>query len=277
MEHCEVRQGETLVGISLKYGVSVAALRRLNKLYGNEVYSGQILNLKSSSRSGKSIGTVQQQAFVQPPPPPTMEAITINPPIDKNELSNGIAYEKSNEISNTPTSGHLCEVRSRSSSKPMISITTPTILTPPTTNLIHKTISIISKSNTNNDGGEDGDITSEEEGGHHSKDKDPPHTPECMSSPILLNEGNILCIDYATKLPIYLPPRLQIENWILLHSVLNDGADLNSFFRKIKGRKYTVLIVETIKGEVFGGFNSVGAFLQTSVSLCTYMLTYSTC
>ena len=42
----------------------------------------------------------------------------------------------------------------------------------------------------------------------------------------------------------------------MLYSVLNDGADLNSFYARVQGCKYTVLIVETINGEIFGGFNS---------------------
>ena len=47
MYQCEVQRGETLISISVREKVSIAVLRRLNGLYGNEIYGGQILNLKA--------------------------------------------------------------------------------------------------------------------------------------------------------------------------------------------------------------------------------------
>ena len=50
MQQCEVFSGETLVSISIREKVSVNALRRLNKLYGNEIFPGQILTLRVSPK-----------------------------------------------------------------------------------------------------------------------------------------------------------------------------------------------------------------------------------
>ena len=47
MEQIEVKPNDTLVGISVRENVPVATLRRLNKLYGNEVYPGMLLKLRS--------------------------------------------------------------------------------------------------------------------------------------------------------------------------------------------------------------------------------------
>ena len=51
MQHCEVRAGETLTSISIREKVSVPALRRINKLYGNEIFPGQILSLQISTNN----------------------------------------------------------------------------------------------------------------------------------------------------------------------------------------------------------------------------------
>jgi hypothetical protein len=92
--------------------------------------------------------------------------------------------------------------------------------------------------------------------------------------PVLLGEGKVLRMDFAVKLRRLLPPRLQIENWRLLYSVLNDGADLNSFFARVVGCKYTILIVETINGEIFGGFNA--AEWSISPNFCKYHASVTT-
>jgi len=77
------------------------------------------------------------------------------------------------------------------------------------------------------------------------------------SGPQLIGLGKILTLDYARQLRNYLPRMLQIENISLLYSMLNDGSDLTSFYRKTKGSQYSILIVETTKGGLFGGFTSV--------------------
>lgn len=77
------------------------------------------------------------------------------------------------------------------------------------------------------------------------------------SGPQLIGLGKILTLEYARQLRHFLPRMLQIENMSLLYSMLNDGSDMTSFYRNIKGSQYSILIIETTKGGVFGGFTSV--------------------
>lgn len=70
----------------------------------------------------------------------------------------------------------------------------------------------------------------------------------------LHGNGCIITQSHAQALAAYLPPILQSNKWTLLYSVLNNGADLFSFYKLTKGAGTTVLVIETMEGDVFGGF-----------------------
>lgn len=55
------------------------------------------------------------------------------------------------------------------------------------------------------------------------------------SSPIVLTESKILSISQITKLVKYLPIVIQQHSWVLLYSVLRDGADFTTFFSRTRG------------------------------------------
>lgn len=83
------------------------------------------------------------------------------------------------------------------------------------------------------------------------------HHHESLPDPLLLgpkSDSFLLTVKQATHIRKQLPPTLHIENFVLLYSMANDGADFATFFRKVKGVTYTLLYVKSTSGEVFGGF-----------------------
>jgi len=64
----------------------------------------------------------------------------------------------------------------------------------------------------------------------------------------------LLTIAQMSTLNTSLPMSLQFSKWHLLYSIADHGADIVSFYKFTKGEAHTVLVVETDKGEVFGGF-----------------------
>jgi LysM repeat protein len=54
----------------------------------------------------------------------------------------------------------------------------------------------------------------------------------------------------------HLPLSLQNDSWKLLYSILLYGDDLSSFFQCAADSKYTLLVVKTRDGQIFGGFGT---------------------
>eukprot|EP01041_Mallomonas_annulata_P003574 gene3574-7106_t len=76
-------------------------------------------------------------------------------------------------------------------------------------------------------------------------------TPPVMESG---KKSRIVHPQIAAQLVLKLPQILQYDTWLLLYSVLDNGADLTSFFAKTDCHQYSLIIVETDNGDVFGGF-----------------------
>jgi hypothetical protein len=72
----------------------------------------------------------------------------------------------------------------------------------------------------------------------------------------LTGKTKIFNLLYANQLRRKLPKRLQMENLVMLHSILYNGSDLSSFYRNTMKVDYTIIIIQTVKGEILGGFNS---------------------
>lgn len=75
----------------------------------------------------------------------------------------------------------------------------------------------------------------------------------------------------ALMLRLYLPEVMQIQAYKLVYSLYNHGTDLATFYKGGKGHDYTLLLVETLDGSVFGGFCSrewkpVGSYFGTGES-----------
>lgn len=237
MQQCEIQPGETLVSISIREKVSVVALRRLNKLYGNEIFPGQILSLRPIPIASESSSASDVAATV---PSIFLEKTDNHPP----------AIDVSNSVKGPTLVGNILDAKSAiatsaseklSAIRSMISTRRIQIEEPDTfvrvRSMSDASVASLSISYTEKKA---------------LYDKDELEKP----LPTLIGNSSILTPEYAKKLRRFLPSMQQIENWRLLYSVLKDGADLNSFYRKTKKNKYTVIIVQTFNGEIFGGFSS---------------------
>ena len=85
-------------------------------------------------------------------------------------------------------------------------------------------------------------------------DPPPPAPKATLPDPVLLGKSPQLTVAHALLLRQFLPPTLQIENFVCLYSLRSDGADFNTFYAKVRGIAYTLMYVQTVANEVFGGF-----------------------
>lgn len=256
MQQCEIQPGETLVSISIREKVSVVALRRLNKLYGNEIFPGQILSLRPipAQRIASESCSAVDLFFDAKRGTSDIKSCDVATTVPSVHLaktdSHSPALDVSNSVKGPTLVGNILDAKSAiaTSASEKLSAIRSLIST--------RRIQIEEPDNFNRERStSDASVASLSISYTEKKalyDKDELEKP----LPTLLGNSSILTPEYAKKLRRFLPSMQQIENWRLLYSVLKDGADLNSFFRKTKNNKYTVIIVETINGELFGGFSS---------------------
>ena len=256
MQQCEIQPGETLVSISIREKVSVVALRRLNKLYGNEIFPGQILSLRPipAQRIASESCSAVDLFFDAKRGTSDIKSCDVATTVPSVHLaktdSHPPAVDVSNSVKGPTLVGNILDAKSAiaTSASEKLSAIRSLIST--------RRIQIEEPDNFNRERStSDASVASLSISYTEKKalyDKDELEKP----LPTLLGNSSILTPEYAKKLRRFLPSMQQIENWRLLYSVLKDGADLNSFFRKTKNNKYTVIIVETINGELFGGFSS---------------------
>jgi len=72
-----------------------------------------------------------------------------------------------------------------------------------------------------------------------------PHTTE---KSLILNPGMMHVLTY------HLPSVIRMHDWSLLFSLNRDGYSHISFFDKLEGAEYTILVIKDTKGHVFGAF-----------------------
>lgn len=268
MQQCEVQPGETLVSISIREKVSVVVLRRLNKLYGNEIYAGQILSLRpihSGHVAHKSCDEDSNTDVAERVPYHNLDGTKESVDSGTSDSKDGKApvVESSGQVKSATLVENILDVRSSiaSSASDKLSVIRSLMSSKkiPIDNSEtpgrERTLSVASVASLS--------LSYPEKRALNNHDE--------LESilPTLLGNRSILTVEQAKKLRQFLPSMQQIETWRLLYSVLNDGADLDSFFRKTKSHKYTLTIVKTMKGEMFGGFNSME--WVTSPNFCKFL------
>jgi hypothetical protein len=70
------------------------------------------------------------------------------------------------------------------------------------------------------------------------------------------SKSHSLTPDLMSKLQGYLPPSKRGESFWLLYSLVRDGASIDTLLRNVEDSLHTLLVVETMDGEVFGAFTS---------------------
>ncbi|KAF0979616.1 hypothetical protein FDP41_001284 [Naegleria fowleri] len=75
-------------------------------------------------------------------------------------------------------------------------------------------------------------------------------TPEIIGAtkPVILKESQL------RELSLSLPVRFRNKNFLLLYSTQEHGISLQTMYRKIEQREPVILVVQTMKGEIFGAF-----------------------
>ena len=66
------------------------------------------------------------------------------------------------------------------------------------------------------------------------------------------------------KIEAFLPMRLRGYDWTMLYSLAQHGSSLQTLMRKTRGQRSTLVVVETCKGEIFGGFATTAWTSSTS-------------
>jgi hypothetical protein len=88
----------------------------------------------------------------------------------------------------------------------------------------------------------------------------------------LVFKSLILTQPYATALMAHLPESLRMQNFKLAYSMVNDGSDVSSFYKKARPHKNSTLLIQTTDGAVLGCFTATAwheesAYYGTGVSL----------
>ena len=74
-------------------------------------------------------------------------------------------------------------------------------------------------------------------------------------NPKIIGDNTILTHDYLKQLIERIPHSLRANDWILLYSMLGNGTELNTFYRRTISHQNTILFIQTLDGDIFGGFN----------------------
>ena len=217
-DEVEVHEGETLYSISMREGVSVTAIQKLNNIAGNHVKAGTVLFLrKKSSVQVLTSGVGKLSAGVEKLSTSGVDALS---GMFKRLVSSDPNEEEGNSTA-FPSLSPNAEERPRASSVP----------------------SLPAKYYSMDDRPRAGTVFTAVE--------------EASSEPGIIGRGKILTTERAKQLKKIVPPSQQSEDFKLLFSLVDDGNDINTFYALAADYKYTLLLVETMDGDIFGGFNSV--------------------
>lgn len=91
-----------------------------------------------------------------------------------------------------------------------------------------------------------------------------PTKPNKLNVNLGANMSDVLSNQHINCLVTHLPAILKYCTWNILYSVLLHGADFNTFYSRTAGCKYTLLVVKSMDGQVFGGFAAEPWKLQKS-------------
>ena len=227
-----VRGDDTLEKISDKTGITVHALRKINKILDNyTVHEGQVLSLQvphvttlsppssSSSSSTSMIGSTGRDGFVN-----TIHSV-FSAPFKNNKTKQNIKYPESSSM-NSIAATRRCQSDD---------------------NLVAKVNSV-------------GTSSSSSSTSHSEKIRDP--LIAAYESNYELSEVHIennfssqmLNSKKLTLLNAYLPVLHQCESWTLLYSLYEHGADFGTFYNRVEGYQKTIIVVQTDSNEIFGGY-----------------------
>jgi LysM repeat protein len=259
-----VAAGDTLVSISVRCGVSVSVLKRINRLSGDrDIYEGKVLKLTSSSpfkertsfteaSSDSSVGETLRNGG------------SVGGSIKASDRGgSGDRFRPQNNVTESPGE------REGRGKEPLFSwdnvfasliTSAPVVALSATAQSISSSLSSSSSSSSSarstatSPGGVDGSgVTSPA-----VDDTAVPSLPMPPAPRLILVPGvaHLLTPHMSKQLAPFLPIQLQFDQWTLLYNLQAHGCALSTFYQRTRRRKNTLIIVETSDGEIFGALNT---------------------
>lgn len=224
-----VEEHDTLQGISIKTGVKVTALRRINMIYGNDVFTGQRLKLYASP---SKVTTEEPLEVLSEPGHSVVEIIS-------GEMTAGRDADSSSSRRTSAASTDESVLSLGGMMASLFGFGAGSAAEPTTREI------------STAEGG--AALADDILRGADTKQFEEDDNQEI---PVLEGKSNILSKKMAVLIMVYLPIVHQEEPWTLLYSLYDHGTDFSTFYSNVSYYQKTIIVVETEYGEVFGGFAS---------------------
>ena len=236
-EEYVVQCNDTLRSISIREGISIGLLKRLNKLSSDTVYPGQVLKVSARERNSTH----------------SFQWILAN-------ARDSQSFKEWTELSNSSQSTLPNSVVNGGNTS-FFSVSPISIIGSKSMEL-YKTIFGSYNADTADS---NHNITiqasiREVETSIGSNFKVHQHDTSLIGHTDIINKSII------KQLNSRLPTCDQLASWSLLYSVLQHGTDISTFYRNTRKQKRTILFIKTIDGDIFGGFNS--DYWKSSSTFC---------
>lgn len=240
-QYYQVENDESLISIAIKFNINQSKLKSLNKsilVGGDKVFVGAILKLFETpsvkQTSSSSSVTVKSKTTASAP----------------SNVIESVSMELKKDVTDSITSLGLNFSSIFSLSSASSAASTSTVLQNSHTQDVYT-----HGNGDNSDDNDDDDML----------DAAPREIWEYENGPFLLVDNirddsgiriNIFKQVHINQLKAHLPNVLQIDNLKLLYSFMQNGCDLLTFYNNVRDSKYSILVIETVDGEMLGGFTS---------------------
>jgi LysM repeat protein len=88
-------------------------------------------------------------------------------------------------------------------------------------------------------------------------------------TPQIIGDAKILTADLVKQIQPELPESMRLNDWVILYSMLDNGTDLTTFYRLVGRHACTILFVQTLQGDVFGGYTQ--SRWQVALHYCEFL------
>eukprot|EP00602_Paraphysomonas_sp_CaronLab_P004726 CAMPEP_0185020762 /NCGR_PEP_ID=MMETSP1103-20130426/3406_1 /TAXON_ID=36769 /ORGANISM="Paraphysomonas bandaiensis, Strain Caron Lab Isolate" /LENGTH=402 /DNA_ID=CAMNT_0027551865 /DNA_START=152 /DNA_END=1360 /DNA_ORIENTATION=+ len=282
-----VQEGDSLAGISIKFNISVARLKKYNHLYGkNDIYVGQEIRLKANTETAEkpfkmladchknsSFKEMERLRASTPSMTSNMNKISqpVSVPVSATPCKPDIVVDATS-VACAPAAPPVRALNSMSSFR-YKAISDPNLsdkMRSDKLNLEDEIHIFPRRRSTCRDLAYEYSDAETESDGDYEQYADvelscsPPfvlHSTVNQLHPrpsvqVQSANSSILSNRQVGALARRFPPSIQHDSWRPLYSLLLHGADLNSFYQSAVGHKYSLLVVRAEDGSVFGGFGS---------------------
>ncbi|CAK4088780.1 unnamed protein product [Aphanomyces euteiches] len=219
-----VKDGDTIAGIALRHGMRESDLRKLNHLFGGQIYKGQELVVRLKVRSN-SVPTTS-----------TYEPVPISAPVVRRQSQVKVIETATDALSsNAFTPSNQQDDGSSPATSPLAS---DSDLTPKCS------IKVLG-------------MQPEAEPSLKKPLVDVTSIPKLFNATAMdiLPDPNYSKF-LVPKLEACLPPQYRGYDWSIAYSLAQHGASLDTLHRRVRHKRPTLIVVETSDGDIFGAFTA---------------------